>query len=248
MSSEPAPATPTPPSPEAPEGSPTHKTIDAGMYLEMGCLVISVVVVFLAALIFFSGYRMLQHNADPATRLTVAQDILVTPKLPEGLHPALAMAMPDALQMVVLTDDPAVMEPGAEATFTESGLAIFRILSNPKTTQGDFIENFLEGRQETEEIDAMMPAMLDGTSISHGTLSATHALAQFNVQRGTLQVFGSRGKGVVNRFVLQCNGGGQPVFGVWFMREEIYSETPKVADTDALSKMLQPMKICGAPG
>ena len=105
MSSEPTPVKPAP-----------EQSIDAGMYLGLGCLVISSVVLVISGLIFFSGYRMLQYNADPATRLRVAKNILATEALPEGLHPAMAMAMPDALQMVVLTDDPAVME-GPDPSF-----------------------------------------------------------------------------------------------------------------------------------
>ena len=235
MSSEPAPANPVP-----------KNTIDAGMYLGFGCLIISAVVLIISGLIFFSGYRMLQYNADPATRLRVAKNILATEALPEGFHPTMAMAMPDALQMVVLTDDPAVME-GPDPSFKEMGLAMFRILSNPRTTEGEFVSDFLTGKQEPDTNDDMMPAMYDGQSIGKGTITAPQAIAQFDTHRGTLQVFGWQGKGVVTRFVVECNAGGPPVFGLWFMREPIYSPTPKVGNSEALSAMLQPMKLCVLP-
>ena len=220
--------------------------MDAGMYLGLGCLIMSLVVLGISALIFLSGFQMLQNNADPAMRVTVAKQILGVEELPAGLHPALAMQMPDALQMVVLTDDQeAAQKP--DGSFNNVGIAIFRILSNPKTTEEEFRSEFIAGKQEPEERDAMMPSMDDGRSLGDGTLTVPNALVRFNTQIGTLRVFEWDGPGVVTRFIVECNAGGPPVFGLWFMKNPLDGTQPKVADTDALSEMLKPMQFCEAP-
>ncbi len=176
----------------------------------------------------FMGWRWArtfeQQMEDPDAREAKALEVLGAERIPEGYHAMMAMEVPFAMKMAILTDRPPDFEGGggdadgseedwSEDDLGERGLFYFEMPS--WGGERGNLEDFLEGR--TDDAEFLRRSSIDlqrGEPIARGEVALPGAeRARYVVQRGTI---GDQGAGLTSTVLVDCAGDERIRLAIWF--------------------------------
>lgn len=176
----------------------------------------------------FMGWRWArsfeQQMEDPDAREAKALEVLGAERIPEGYHAMMAMEVPFAMKMAILTDRPPDLEKGggeaggsdadwSEDDLGERGLFYFEMPS--WGGERGNLEDFLEGR--TDDAEFLRRSSIDlqrGEPIARGEVALPGAeRARYVVQRGTI---GDQGEGLTSTVLVDCAGDERIRLAIWF--------------------------------
>lgn len=227
-----------------------------------GCAVLlGLGVVAIAAFGIF-GVRSLQQYAetmkDPGARDERARDILGAARLPAELNAQVYFRIPRLMEVVVLTDAPAVEGHQENVLRDFDQLFLFVAMRDWKGHKRDF-ERYLEGEVDhasaLEDIDVDLDFRPE-TLLGRGALTAGSQEVRWVAHEGEVDTGRERAEGIMALAGVDCPHDERLRIAAWFMRdqradvedeaeaeERDLSSTP--ADPAALRALLDHFDVCG---
>jgi hypothetical protein len=171
----------------------------------------------------FAGWRwarnMERQMEDPDAREAKALEVLGAERIPEGYFAVVAMEIPFAMKMAILSDRrPDPEEGGGEADWSEEDLGergLFYFEMPSWGNERGNLEDFLEGRTDDAEFLRRSSINLQrGEPIARGEVALPGAeRGRYVVQRGTI---GDQGEGLTATVLVECAGDRRIRLAIWY--------------------------------
>lgn len=229
------------------------------VWVAAGCGVAVLIGFLVVAGLGFAGWRwakgMEAQLEDPAAREAKVLEVLGAERLPEGWYPVMAMEVPFAMKMAMLSERPVDLDPsGGEPDFEpedlgESGLIYFEMPS--WGGERGNLEDFMEGRADDAEL--LRRSNIDlprGEVIDRGEVALPGAeRGRYVVQRGTLH---GQDEGLTVTVLADCAGDSRIRLALWFGPDPAPQTAPveldlagTVGDPARLAEFLGAFRFCG---
>jgi hypothetical protein len=204
---------------------PEEKKTSVWVYVGVGCAIVVVLAVIVAASLAYVGYRAFKQiereMTDPAARAEKARLVLGCEEFPAGYHPAFTLSIPILLNMAILSDKEGVPS-GAHELFGHRGFIYIRTI---QTQDHERMRDYFEGRRDKPRLPRESRIEFDlSDPIGRGTITRHDLDLEYVAHRGWLRIDredrGSpetgRIEGILSFMNLDCPGDDKVRLGVWF--------------------------------
>ncbi len=214
-------------------------------WLGCGCFIVLGVCAVIFAVVVYQGAKNLAADfADPEARTQKVLDALGAEDLPAGYHAVLAVDVPLPFEMVVLSDEPWLLEPEAEPA-TPTNLPTFNGVPGSKL----FYYIHIQAEDRTGN-DPFEREFNSEKKLGQGDLKIHGQRVAWEAHRGQgLRPQGHQ-DGVFSRLRFEC-ADRQTRRAVWFHERSSSDEdgsfegTP--ADPEAITAFVNHFRVCGVP-
>lgn len=212
-------------------------------YLGIGCLILGVLFVLVAAVVGFSGFRWVRDvektMRDPEMRESKVLDLLGADELPEGYYAMIGVSIPLLLETAILTDQ----EPEADGDPPDLGSRglIYLSMRNFGRDRED-LDAFFSGETEDPTVLAKHDIDIDlDERVATGRIERDSGPVLWVSHRGTLISAQTHGQheGLVTLLQIRCPGDERNRLGIWFGPE------PETGDetTDLAGSIADPARV-----
>lgn len=195
------------------------------VYVGCGCAALVLVFVIVIGVVSFYGYRFASEiketMTDPEARRERVQQALGAERLPEGMNAQLYLAVPRVMQLVILSDGPAMAEDNARGLVTDFDRVFLYLKTRDFQNAKRDLERFLDG-----EVDR--PAVFDDIDIDvdfdpeellgRGAMQVGDQAVKWAAFRGEIDTDLERADGIMAYLGIDCPNDGRLRFGTWFQR------------------------------
>lgn len=211
-------------------------------FLGCGCFVVLAVCAVVFAVVVYQGAKNLAADfSNPEARTQKVLAALGAESLPPGYHAVMAVDVPLPFDMVVLSDEPWLLEPDADPA-TPTSLPTFNGVPGSKLFY--YIHIQAEDRTGNDPFEREFKSQ---EKLDQGDLQIHDRRVAWEAHRGQgLRPQGHQ-EGIFCRLRFECDD-QQTRRAVWFHeRSPSDSTTGTPADPEAISAFLGHFRVCGEP-